>query len=90
MGQLDQGFFPSRWDRASPSERRYLRAMAEDGDAGSSTGVIAERLGLRQTSLGPARAQLIAKGLIFAPEHGRVAYTVPGMAAFIRRQHHDD
>ena len=63
--------------------------MAEDGDTGSNTGVVAKRLGAKPTSLGPTRAQLIAKGLIYAPEHGRVAFTVPGMAAFIARQHQE-
>lgn len=85
--QLDAGFFPSRWERATKSERNYLRSMAEDGDAGSNTGVVAERLGTSQSKLGPARAGLISKGLIYAPEHGQVAFTVPGMAAFIQRQY---
>jgi len=84
--QLDQGFFPARWDRATPAERAYLRAMAMDGDAGSRTGAVAERLGKDAGSLSPVRAQLIAKGLVYAPEHGRIAFTVPGMAAFIERQ----
>lgn len=83
---LDNGFFRSRWDRATRSEQAYLRAMAADGGSGSSTGELADRLGRRQTSLGPARANLIAKGLVYAPEHGVVAFTVPGMADFIARQ----
>jgi hypothetical protein len=60
--------------------------MAADGDAGSSSGDVAARLGRSVTSFGPARANVIAKGLIFAPEHGVVAFTVPGMANFIQRQ----
>jgi len=87
--QLDQGFFPARWDRATPGEREYLRAMATDGDDGSRTSAIAERLGRKMTGLGPVRAQLIAKGLVYAPEHGRIAFTVPGMASFINRQRLD-
>ena len=83
---LDTGFFRARWDRATRAEQRYLRAMAADGDAGSSTGTVADRLGKKITSLGPTRAALIAKGLVYAPEHGVVAFTVPGMAAFISRQ----
>ena len=83
---LDDGFFRARWDRATKAEQRYLRAMAADGDAGSSSGDVAARLGRSVTSFGPARARLIAKGLIFAPEHGVVAFTVPGMANFIQRQ----
>lgn len=87
--QLDAGFFSSRWGRATRRERGYLKAMAHDGDAGSSTSRIAERLGVKMTALGPARAQLISKGIIYSPEYGRVAFTVPGMAAFILRQHDD-
>ncbi|HAP90287.1 MAG TPA: hypothetical protein DCR15_11320 [Arthrobacter bacterium] len=85
--QPDAGFFPSRWERATKSERNYLRSMAEDGDAGSNMGVVAERLGTSQNKLGPARAGLRSKGLIYAPEHGQVAFTVAGMAAFIQRQY---
>lgn len=83
---LDTGFFRSRWERATPSEKRYLRAMSPDGDGGSSTGDIAGRLNTKATSLGPVRAGLIGKGLIYAPAHGRVAFTVPGMSDFINRQ----
>ena len=83
---LDNGFFRSRWERATPAEQRYLRAMAEDGDGGSQSGDVAARLGLAVTSLGPTRANLISKGLVYAPEHGRVRFTVPSMAAFIQRQ----
>lgn len=83
---LDDGFFRARWDRATRAEQRYLRAMASDGDAGSSTGEVAGRLGRGVNSFGPARASLISKGLVYAPEHGVVAFTVPGMAGFIQRQ----
>lgn len=86
---LDAGFFRARWDRATKAEQQYLRAMAADGDAGSWTRDVCQRLDKRSSSLGPARAKLISKGLIYAPEHGRVAFTVPGMAAFIARQSSD-
>ncbi len=83
---LDAGFFRARWERATPAQRNYLWAMSNDGDGPSSTGEIAARLGKKQASLGPIRAGLISKGLVFAPEHGLVAFTVPGMANFISRQ----
>lgn len=83
---LDDGFFRARWDRATRAEQRYLRAMAVDGDDGSSSGEVAARLGRGVNSFGPARASLIAKGLVYAPEHGVVAFTVPGMSGFIVRQ----
>jgi hypothetical protein len=83
---LGNGFFRVRWDRATRAEQAYLLAMASDGDTGSQSGTVADRLGGRKSnSLAPARSKLIAKGLIYAPEHGIVAFTVPGMADFIRR-----
>ncbi|OIH85579.1 hypothetical protein BLJ79_05305 [Arthrobacter sp. UCD-GKA] len=90
LQRLDSGFFPSRWDRATPRERQYLTAMAQDGEDGSSSSSVATRLGTAVQNLGPTRAQLIGKGLIFAPDHGRVAFTVPGMSAYIERQHYAD
>ena len=87
--RLDSGFFASRWSRATPSERRLLVAMAEDGEGPSATGSVAQRLGIKTTSLGPARAALISKGLIYAPEHGLMAYTVPGMADYVSRHRED-
>ena len=61
--------------------------MAEDGeDAPSSSAEVARRLGRRPSDVSVARDQLIRKGLVFAPDRGAVAFTVPGMAAFIRRQ----
>jgi len=84
---LDNGFFRARWERATPAERSYLRAMAEDHGETSQSGKIADRLVRKPTSLGPVRSKLIAKGLIYAPEHGKIAFTVPGMDQFINRQH---
>lgn len=84
--QLDQGFFPSRWKRASKAEKVFLQLMAVDGDAGSSTATLAERSGRKQSSMTMARASLIDKGIIYPPALGRVAFTVPGMADYIGRQ----
>ena len=89
LEHLDGGFFRARWERATPAERRFLRAMAADDDTPSQTADVARRLGLRITSLGPSRANLMAKGLVYAPEHGLVAYTVPGMASYVNR-HQDE
>jgi hypothetical protein len=83
---LDNGFFRARWDRATPKEKEYLRAMAVDGPLPSASGVVAKRLGRSGSSLGPTRASLIKKGLIYQPEHGQIAFTVPLMHEFIERQ----
>ena len=84
--KLDAGFFASRWARATAAEREYLRAMAADAGQPSMSGTVAARLGRIPSAMGPARASLIAKGLVYAPEHGQIAYTVPGMAQYIGRQ----
>jgi len=84
--QLDAGFYQSRWERATPAERRLMVAMAIDGDLPSSTAAVAERLNQQPSSLGPFRARLIGKGLLYSPEHGQIAFTVPGMADHIHRR----
>ena len=84
--QLDNGFVRARWDRTTTAEKRYLRAMCPEGDTGIGTGEIAARLQKKTSSLGPTRANLLHKGLIYAPDHGVVAFTVPGMSGFITRQ----
>lgn len=83
--QLDQGFFLSRWGRASKAEKDFLRLMAQDGEAGSATGELAERAGRKQSSMTMTRSTLIAKGVIYPPALGKVAFTVPGMAGYINR-----
>lgn len=89
LERLDAGFFRSRWNRATPSERRLLVAMAEDGFGPSTVSDVARRMNLKPNSLGPYRANLIAKGLVYAPDHGKLAYTVPGMDAYVHRHRED-
>jgi hypothetical protein len=84
--QLDNGFYLSRWERATDAEKRYLRAMAEDNDKVSQSADIAKRLRSRQSSLSSIRLRLIRKGIIFAPEKGQVSFTIPQMSDFIKRQ----
>jgi thymidylate kinase len=83
--RLDEGFFRVRYDRLTPSERRYLRAMADLGPGPHRTGDVANRLHIRVTSLGPTRATLINKGMIYSPEHGKLAFTVPLFDEFMKR-----
>lgn len=87
QSELDDGFYGSRWERATPAQRSYLSAMAaeSDNDSPVSSGEVAGRLGKPHSDLGPHREQLIRKGLIYAPERGLVAFTVLGMSAYIRR-----
>jgi len=84
--QLDNGFFRTRWDRTTKAEKDYLRAMCPEGDTGIGSGEVANRLGKPIGKLGPRRSSLLHKGLIYAPDHGVVAFTVPGMSGFISRQ----
>ncbi len=85
MAALDMSFFRVRFDRPTPSERRYMRAMAELGPGPHRSGDIAAKLGRAVTSLGPTRSQLIAKGMIWSPSHGDTAFTVPLFDEFMRR-----
>jgi hypothetical protein len=82
---LDQNFFRVRFDRLTPREKDYLRAMAELGAGPHRTGDIAAVFGAKSTALGPVRANLIAKGMIYSPEYGAMAFTVPLFDAFMRR-----
>ena len=85
VAALDESFFRVRFDRLTPLEKRYLRAMAELGPGPHRSGDIAEELGRRVTALGPTRNQLIAKGMIWSPSHGDTAFTVPLFDEFMRR-----
>jgi hypothetical protein len=82
---LDQGFFRVRFDRCTPSEKRYLRALANLGAGPQRSGEIAEQLNLKASSVGPTRSKLIAKGMIYSPQHGDTAFTVPMFDAYMRR-----
>jgi hypothetical protein len=82
---LDQGFFKVRLDRCTPAERRYMRALAEFGPGAHRSGDVAEKLGVKTTSVGPRRGNLIRKGMIYSPSHGDTAFTVPLFDAFMRR-----
>lgn len=82
---LDQGFFRVRYDRSTPVERCYLRAMAEFGPGPCRSGDIADLLGRKVTALGPVRNQLISKGMIWSPAYGDTAFTVPLFDEFMRR-----
>jgi hypothetical protein len=84
--ELDMGFFLSRWERVPQAQRQYLRAMANLDDESISTAEIAAALGKPLSKLSVVRQALIEKTLIFAPERGRVSFSVPGMPGYIRRQ----
>ena len=82
---LDAGFFRARFDRLTPIQKRYLRAMAELGPGPHRSGEIARALDRKVTALGPTRAQLIAKGMIWSAARGDTAFTVPSFDRFMRR-----
>lgn len=74
--KLDENFFRVRFDRLTPAEKRYLRAMAELGPGPHRSGDITELLGVRVQSGAPVRSALIQKGMIYSPSHGDTAFTV--------------
>ncbi len=85
IAALDESFFRVRFDRLTPSEKRYLRAMAQLGPGPHRSGDIAQLLAMKVTSLGLTRANLIAKGMIWSPAHGDTAFTVPLFDEFMKR-----
>lgn len=85
INRLDCNFFRVRFDRLTPSEKQFLRAMANFGQDKCRTSDVADLLGSKLTALGPVRASLIKKGMIFSPGHGEMAFTVPLFDEFMRR-----
>jgi hypothetical protein len=84
--ELDQSFFRVRLDRCTPSEKRYMRALAELGRGKHRSGDVAEKLKLKVTSVAPTRSGLIKKGMIYSPAHGDTAFTVPLFDDYMRRE----
>lgn len=85
VAALDESFFKVRFDRCTPSEKRYLRAMAALGAGPHRSGDIATVLGRTVNSLAPTRNSLINKGMVWSPSHGDTAFTVPLFDGFMRR-----
>ncbi|HEY2473531.1 MAG TPA: ATP-binding protein [Candidatus Cybelea sp.] len=85
LSRLDESFFRVRYDRLTPREKQYLRAMAELGPGPHRSGDIAAVLGVKVESTSPLRSGLIRKGMLYSPQHGDTAFTVPLFDAFMKR-----
>lgn len=83
--RLDQNFFRVRFDRLTPGEKMYLRAMADLGTGPYRSSDVAEKLSAKLSTLGPVRASLIRKGMVYSPAHGDMDFTVPLFDAYMRR-----
>lgn len=87
IARLDNGFFRVRLERLTPKEKEYVIAMATLGSGPYRSSEVADHLGVEPTSLGPRRAQIIKKGMIYSPSHGDIAFTVPLFEDFLMRQY---
>ena len=85
ISMLDKSFFRVRFDRLTPREKDYVRAMADMGAGPHRSGDIAIELGRSLSSLAPLRASLIKKGMVYSPAHGDTAFTVPLFDQFLKR-----
>ncbi|MBI5411658.1 ATP-binding protein [Candidatus Peregrinibacteria bacterium] len=85
IAELDTSFFRVRFDRLTPSEKKYLRAMAELGVGSHRSGDIAHLLKKEVQSAAPTRAILINKGMIYSPDHGDNSFTVPLFDGYMKR-----
>jgi hypothetical protein len=83
--KLDTSFFRVRLDRATELQRAYLRAMAELGSTPQKASDVADVMARTSINLGPTRAELINMGLLYTPEHGYAAFTVPHFDRFMLR-----
>jgi hypothetical protein len=88
--KLDGSFFRVRLDRCSPSQVRYLKAMASLGPEPQKAQDVAGRLGKQSNQVAPTRAELISMGLLYTPSYGYAAFTVPHFDSFIRRNYGED
>lgn len=86
LQRLDEGFFKVRFDRLTPKEREYVIAMAKLGVGPYRSSDVADVLGEKLTSLGPRRATIIDKGMIYSPSHGDIAFTVPMFEEYLKRR----
>ena len=86
IAKLDESFFRVRLDRMTPTERRYMRALAELGPGPHRSGDVARVYGAKVTTVAPIRSGLIAKGMVYSPAHGDTAFTVPLFDEFMRRE----
>ena len=85
VAALDESFFRVRFDRLTPKEKKYLRAMAELGAGPHRSGDIASCYSAAVSSLAPTRSSLINKGMVWSPNHGDTAFTVPMFDEFMKR-----
>jgi AAA ATPase domain len=85
IAELDASFFRVRFDRCTPMEKQYLRAMAEIGGNSCRSGDIAANMGKQTNQVAPVRGSLIKKGMVYSPSHGDTAYTVPLFADYMKR-----
>lgn len=74
----------SRWMKASPKEREMLAAMAELGGADVARAQLASMLGVESSALSTARQSLLDKSIIQVVGRGRLSFTAPGFAEFVR------
>lgn len=85
LAELDISFFRVRFDRLTPAEKKYVRAMAELGGGLRRSGDIAAVLGKEVSTIAPTRSSLIKKGMVYSPNHGDTAFTVPLFEGFMKR-----
>lgn len=85
IAALDESFFRVRLERTTPSEKRYLRAMAELGPGPHRSGDTAQHMNKKANSFGPVRSSLISKGIVWSPIHGDTAFTVPLFHEYLLR-----
>ena len=86
IASLDDGFFKVRIDRLTKAESAFVGAMSELGNGPYALSDVATSMGKTISALGPARANIIKKGMIYSTGYGYIDFTVPLFGEFMRRQ----
>lgn len=85
LSRLDERYFKVRFDQLTPKEKDYVIAMARLGPGPYRSSEVADALGEKLSTLGPRRAQILAKGLIYSPAYGDIAFTIPMFDEYLKR-----
>ncbi|WP_114907414.1 ATP-binding protein [Ornithinimicrobium murale] len=76
--------YRTRWAKATARERDILAAMADHPAGPVARRDIADQLGVDTTALSMTRQSLLDKGIVDAPGHGVLEFTVPGFGTYVR------
>ncbi len=85
LKNLDESFFRVRFDRLTPREVKFVRTLASLGEGPCAMEDLLTALNSTSSKISPVRSALIKKGVLYSPQHGKIAFTAPLFADFVNR-----